>query len=86
MKHKCSGCGQRKDIYMPLQGGGYCRDCSRATGMSAPRNNAAKNSDAWKKQPCKHQAVSYSYERVRGKKYHVSHCRRCKVEVTRVLV
>jgi hypothetical protein len=76
---KCSGCGcgGRKAKYMPLAGGWYCRDCSSATGMSAPKNQAAANSKKWQSEPCRHQSVANSVVRKGGHRYHREICRRC---------
>jgi hypothetical protein len=85
MKHKCSGCGQRKTIYMPLQGGGYCRDCSNATGMSAPKNQAVANSKAWQKKACTHQSRANSFYKRHHTEYYREICRRCGVTVVNVI-
>lgn len=88
MKRKCSGCGERKDAYLPLQGGGhYCSACASSAGMKGHGPNRAEaNSRTWKEQKCRHQAVRYSYESKWLTNYQVSHCVRCGVEVTRLIV
>jgi len=88
MKRRCSGCGQRKERYCDAAGGGgLCSGCAASFGMKGHGPNRAEaNSRTWKAKPCQHQAVTYSYETKWRTNYQVSHCRRCKVEVTRVIV
>ena len=88
MKHRCSGCGERKERYCEAPGGySICSSCAASWGMKGHGPNRAEaNSAAWKAKPCKHQSVTYSYETKWLTNYQVSHCVRCKKEVTRLVV
>ena len=88
MKHKCNGCGQRKDSYCETPGGGsLCSGCAASFGMKGHGPNRAEaNSRAWQAKPCQHQSVRYAYESRFLTNYQVSICNRCGKEVTRLIV
>lgn len=88
MKHKCSGCGQRKDSYCQAQGGAHiCSGCAASFGMKGHGPNRAEaNSREWKAKPCQHQSVRYAYTTKWLTNYQISICTRCNKEVTRLIV
>lgn len=88
MKRRCSGCGQRKEPYCDSPGGQHlCDSCATSFGMKGHGPNRAEaNSRSWKAKPCRHQSVRYSYQSRFLTNYQVSHCVRCGVEVTRLIV